>query len=171
MSLNNSHGINMSGTISHNAVSTGFPEGVIVGDSLNARKIIWMGVERRVEMPPINSEEGSISGSDSNIGWSGAIPVWEIVPKDRMNPMDLGIYYVVETIKEAFKVRKGKVNPGVEWSLEGIVTILFVICFLITTMAEAWGIIENVPGGLIRITDMILGALFGRASSRVKPPR
>jgi len=77
MSLNVPEGRNISETVSHMRMSTAFPEGTVMDVSHNAREIIWDGIMRQIEMPPINSEEGNISVSDSNFNW-GHARVWLI---------------------------------------------------------------------------------------------
>ncbi len=169
MSLNSPQGRDISDTVSHMGMSAGFPEGPIKYVLQNDREIILVGIRSRKEMPPINSENGSISVSNSNLDWARGILGWEIQPIARMNPVDLVIYYAVETIKETFKIRKGKVNPGNERNMEGIAALLLLITFLITCFLQALNL-ATVPEVLVRPVDLGLGYFFGRGRSKVDPP-
>ena len=66
MSLNFPQGREISDTVSHMGMSTGFPEGPIMYVLGNDREIILVGMSCQIEMPPINSKDGVISVSDSN---------------------------------------------------------------------------------------------------------
>jgi len=79
--------------------------------------------------------------------------------------IDLLSHFIVGTVRETLKIRKGKKNPEMQWDIEGIIAIIVTITFCITCLIQAV-LARKVPEPLVRFIDVLLAFLYGRGSMR-----